>query len=156
MAHRHDHPGPGWGGPSWARPAPGWGRPPWGPPPGPRPGAQVTVLRRGGRFGTGVGASTRWVVLGRLREAGVTMLGDVVYRAITPDGVVVEAGGAEVLLPADVVVVSIGQEPDRALADGLLAAGVHAEVVGGARSAAGLDAVRATREALDAARRVAP
>ncbi|MCU1401832.1 MAG: FAD-dependent oxidoreductase [Microbacteriaceae bacterium] len=120
----------------------------------PRPGSDVTILRRSGKFGQGVGISSRWVVLSNLRAAGVRMLGGVQYRAITPDGVEVESAEGVELVPARTVIVCAGQVERSGLADELDAAGIRHLVVGGARHADGVDAVRATSEALAAAREI--
>ncbi len=119
------------------------------------PGAEVTVLRRSGKFGTGIGITARWVVLGALRDAGVSMISGVRYRRITPDGVLIERDGEPSLLPAATVVVCAGQERHAPLAAELADAGIRFELVGGARDATAVDAVRATAEGLAAARRVA-
>ncbi len=135
-----------------------------------RPGSDVTVLRRSGKFGTGIGITSRWVAIGRLRDAGVRMLGGVQeYLRIEPGTLWVrDEHGEELAVPADHVVVCAGQE--RATGDvgtghgeataglepGLQAAGVPYAVVGGARDARSVDAVRATSEALEAVRRLAP
>ncbi|OIH97825.1 MULTISPECIES: FAD-dependent oxidoreductase [unclassified Curtobacterium] len=135
-----------------------------------RPGPDVTVLRRSGKFGQGVGITSRWVALGRLRDAGVRMVGGVQeYLRIEPGVLWIrDEHGDEVGVPADSVVVCAGQEPalptgDEAdgrptdgLITGLQAAGVSVAVVGGARDARSVDAVRATSEALEAVRRLAP
>jgi 2,4-dienoyl-CoA reductase (NADPH2) len=116
----------------------------------------VTVLRRSGKFGAGIGITARWVVVGALRDAGVSMISGVRYREITDDGVVVEReDGSATLIPATTVVVCAGQEPHAPLAAELTAAGIRFELVGGARDASGVDAVRATSEGLAAARRIA-
>jgi 2,4-dienoyl-CoA reductase (NADPH2) len=120
----------------------------------PRPGSEVTILRRSGKFGQGVGISSRWVVLSNLRAAGVRMLGGVQYRAITPDGVEVESAEGVELVPARTVIVCAGQVERSGLVDELDAAGIRHLVVGGARHAEGVDAVRATSEALAAAREI--
>ncbi|TAM71380.1 MAG: FAD-dependent oxidoreductase [Microbacteriaceae bacterium] len=121
----------------------------------PRAGGLVTMLRRNGRFGHGIGITSRWVALGALRAAGVRMLTDIAYREITPAGVVIEHthGGTE-LIPGNTVIVCAGQEPNTALAAQLREAGIRCEVVGGARDATAVDAVRATSEGLAAARRL--
>lgn len=122
----------------------------------PLPGSQVTVLRRSGKFGAGIGITARWVVLGALRDAGVAMLSGVRYREITADGLVIgHEDGTTALVPAATVVVCAGQEPHAPLAAELAAAGIRFELVGGARDASGVDAVRATSEGLAAARRIA-
>ena len=48
-------------------------------------------MRRAGRIGDGVGASTRWVVVQELQRAGVELLTGVEYERIEPDAVVVRA-----------------------------------------------------------------
>jgi 2,4-dienoyl-CoA reductase (NADPH2) len=121
----------------------------------PRTGAEVTILRRGGKFGQGVGITSRWVNVGALQHAGVRMLAGIDYRRITPEGVeVVHPDGSVELIPGQTVVVCAGQEPHETLAAGLAAAGIRHEVVGGARDARSVDAVRATSEGLAAARRL--
>lgn len=126
----------------------------------------MTVLRRSGKFGQGIGITSRWVAIGRLRDAGVRMVGGVQeYLRIEPGVLWIrDEHGDEVGVPADTVVVCAGQEratdaegdaPD-GLATGLQAAGVPYAVVGGARDARSVDAVRATSEALEAVRRLAP
>ena len=123
-----------------------------------RPGHQVTVLRRSGKFGQGIGLTSRWVALGRLRDAGVRMVGGVQeYLRIEPGRLWIrDESGDEVAVPADVVVVCAGQEARDELTTGLQSADVPYAVVGGARDARSVDAVRATSEALEAVRRLAP
>ncbi|WIE70820.1 FAD-dependent oxidoreductase [Curtobacterium sp. MCJR17_020] len=131
-----------------------------------RPGSDVTVLRRSGKFGQGVGITSRWVAIGRLRDAGVRMVGGVQeYLRIEPGVLWIrDEHGEERAIPADTVVVCAGQEraidTDGDVPDGLVtvlqAAGVPFAVVGGARDARSVDAVRATSEALEAVRRLAP
>ncbi|WP_308464983.1 FAD-dependent oxidoreductase [Rathayibacter soli] len=121
----------------------------------PRAGSLVTIMKRNGRFGPGIGITSRWVALGTLRAAGVRMLADIAYREITVAGVVIEhtQGGTE-LVPGQTVIVCAGQEPNGTLGAQLREAGIRHEVVGGARDASGVDAVRATSEGLTAARRL--
>jgi 2,4-dienoyl-CoA reductase (NADPH2) len=120
-----------------------------------RPGSDVTVLRRSGKFGAGVGITSRWVVLGGLRRAGVRMVSGLEYRSITADGVeVVHEDGTVELIPGRTVVICAGQLSFDPLSEGLARAGVRFEVVGGARDASSVDAVRATTEGLAAARAV--
>lgn len=116
----------------------------------------VTLLRRHGKFGAGIGRTSRWVALGGLERAGAEMITGVTYRKITAEGVeITDAEGRDRTLPADAVVICAGQEPVDALSAALSAAGVRHEVVGGAADALGVDAVRATRQGLEAARRLA-
>jgi 2,4-dienoyl-CoA reductase (NADPH2) len=115
----------------------------------------ITLMRRSGRIGEGVGASTRWVVVQELKAAGVEMLTGVAYERIEPDAVIVRVDGAQRRIPADTVVVAAGQEPRRELVDQLAAAGIPHVVIGGAADASGLDAGRAFREGFGAPAAVA-
>ena len=54
---------------------------------------QITLMRRAGRIGDGVGASTRWVVVQELQRAGVELLTGVEYERIEPDAVIVRRRG---------------------------------------------------------------
>ncbi|MFN8162313.1 MAG: FAD-dependent oxidoreductase [Solirubrobacterales bacterium] len=112
----------------------------------------VTMMRRGGRAGAGIGRSTRWVWLAALRRAEVAIRIGLSYRAITPDGVEIVVDGAEPeLVPADAVVVAAGQERNDALRPVLERVGVPHRVVGGAESPTELNAVRAFGDGLRAA-----
>ena len=116
---------------------------------------QITLMRRGGRIGDGVGASTRWVVVQELQRAGVELLSGVRYERIEPDAVVIEIDGEPRRIAADTVVIAAGQEPERSLAAALAARGQAHVMVGGAASAEGLDAGRAFRDGFEAPARVA-
>lgn len=109
----------------------------------------ITIMRRGGRIGEGIGPTTRWAVLQQLRAAGVRMLTGVAYHRITPAGVEITGpGGAPGLVPADTVILAAGQEPEARLAAGLAAAGTAHTVIGGALDTGGLNAVRAFDQGL--------
>jgi 2,4-dienoyl-CoA reductase (NADPH2) len=116
----------------------------------------VTVMRRAGRIGDGVGASTRWVVVQELQAAGVELLTGLEYERIEPDAVVVRLeDGSERRIPADTVVVAAGQVADTSLAVELAERGTPHVTIGGATGASGLDAGRAFREGHDAPAAVA-
>ncbi|MBX6370839.1 MAG: FAD-dependent oxidoreductase [Acidothermus sp.] len=117
---------------------------------------EVTVVHRSAKLGTRLGRSSRWAVLAELRHAGVRVLHGVSYRHIDEGGVqVTTSDGAPQYLPADTVVVAIGQQPEAELETALATRGVRHECIGGARDATGLDAVRAFAEGLTAADRLA-
>jgi len=136
------------GGPSTAAAGPAPGRS------GRRGTREVTLMRRGGVIGQGIGPSTRWVVMRELRSAGVRMLTGVTYREITPGGVVVADTEGDRLVAADHVVLAVGQQPAHGLAPALRAARVPCVTAGGAAGVRGLNAVRATAEGLRAAHRI--
>ena len=121
-------------------------------PPTPSP-TRVTLICRGARVGARIGRSTRWVWLDALRRAGVELRTGARYREITSAGVVLaEADGSASLISADTVLIAAGQEPNDGLRGLLEAIDVPHRVVGGARDAEGLDAVRAFAEGLRGAR----
>lgn len=122
-----------------------------GPAPAP-PSRSLTILRRQGRIGTGMGRSTRWAAVDALRRQGTELLSGVRCEAITPDGVcVTDETGTRRLIPADSVVVAIGQEPRATLLPLLANTGLPLQLVGGSASATGLNAIRAFEDGLRAA-----
>ncbi|MFC7705837.1 FAD-dependent oxidoreductase [Plastorhodobacter daqingensis] len=119
---------------------------PEGPHPAP-PAREVTLLqRKPGKPGRGLGKTTGWIHRATLQMKGVRMLPGVTYERIDAEGLHLRIGAdaarAE-LLPVDTIVLCAGQEPERDLADALVAAGRRVHVIGGADVAAELDAKRA-------------
>ena len=108
------------------------------------PARTVWLLQRSpGKPGARLGKTTGWIHRATLKAKGVRMLGGVEYLGVDDRGLRIRVDGAEQLLEVGTVVVCAGQEPMRALADALAAAGVSAHVIGGADVAAELDAKRA-------------
>jgi 2,4-dienoyl-CoA reductase (NADPH2) len=108
------------------------------------PARQVWLLQRSqGRLGARLNKTTGWVHRATLKAKQVTMLGNVGYQRFDDDGLHITVDGASHVLPVDHVVICAGQEPNRALADALIAAGLRVHVIGGADVAAELDAKRA-------------
>jgi len=115
-------------------------------------GASVTLMRRSGRIGSGIGRTTRWVWLDALRHAGVRTLTGLSYRRITPEGVEIELeDGSVELVAADRVVIAAGQERRNELRPLLERLEVPHQVVGGALNPSELNAVRAFGDGLRAA-----
>ncbi|MBB6182712.1 NADPH-dependent 2,4-dienoyl-CoA reductase [Oleiagrimonas soli] len=105
---------------------------------------EVWLLQRSeGRPGKRLNKTTGWVHRATLKEKGVHMLGGVSYQRIDDAGLHVRVDGEDRVLAVDHVVVCAGQEPNRTLADALVAAGIATHVIGGADVAAELDAKRA-------------
>jgi 2,4-dienoyl-CoA reductase (NADPH2) len=116
-------------------------------------GRRVTLMCRGNVVGERIGRSTRWVLLRALRERGVAILTGVSYERIAPDGVWIrERDESPRLIEARTVVIAAGQESRDPLSATLQRRGLPFRVVGGARVATELDAVRAFREGSLAAR----
>ncbi|MCC5974434.1 MAG: FAD-dependent oxidoreductase [Rubellimicrobium sp.] len=116
---------------------------PAGPQPEP-PARQVTLLqRKAERPGRGLGKTTGWIHRAHLAMKQVTMRGGAVYDRILPEGLVLRGTEGPELLAADTIVLCIGQEPQRDLAEALHGRVAELHVIGGAERAAELDAKRA-------------
>ena len=108
------------------------------------PARQVWLLQRSeGRPGARLNKTTGWVHRATLKAKRVTMLGGVSYERFDDQGLHITVDGQAQVLPVDNVIVCAGQEPNRSLADALIAAGIKTHVIGGADVAAELDAKRA-------------
>jgi 2,4-dienoyl-CoA reductase (NADPH2) len=115
-------------------------------------GTRVTVMRRSGRIGAGIGRTTRWVWLDALKHAGVETRTGLSYRRITSQGVEIELeGGTAQTIAADRVVIAAGQERRDELRPLLERLEVPHQVVGGAENPSELNAVRAFGDGLRAA-----
>jgi 2,4-dienoyl-CoA reductase (NADPH2) len=113
---------------------------------------RVTLLRRSGRVGSGIGITTRWVWLDALKHAGVQTRTGLAYRRITPEGVEIELeDGSLETIAADRVVIAAGQERRDELRGLLERLEVPHRVVGGAENPSELNAVRAFGDGLRAA-----
>jgi 2,4-dienoyl-CoA reductase (NADPH2) len=112
-----------------------------------RPVHRITMLKRSHTpFGHTLGRSTGWVHRAELARNGVKMLKGVEYRRIDVAGIHIALEGAEAVIPADTIIVCVGQEPQRELANALAAIGRASHLIGGAREAGELDAKRAMLE----------
>ena len=78
-----------------------------------------------------------------LRRRGVKMLSGVEYVKIDDTGLHIVVDRAPQVLDVDTVVICAGQEPRRELVAELEAAGIKAQLIGGADVALELDAKRA-------------
>lgn len=116
---------------------------------------QVALMRRGASIGSSIGKTTRWAVVRALRAAGVEALPNVMYEAIVPQGIRVRAADGEKTIEADTVIIAAGQERNDALLAPIRALGIPYRVVGGAREAGELNAVRAFDDGLHAAHELA-
>ncbi|MFD1676713.1 FAD-dependent oxidoreductase [Alicyclobacillus fodiniaquatilis] len=111
---------------------------------------EITVLARSGRYGGGIGRSTRWVVKQEMSRLGVKVITDFAFREVTTEGVIGEGPEGEQLIQADQVILCTGQTSVETLAAGLTDK-VQVHIVGGARESKGINASRAIREAFEAA-----
>jgi 2,4-dienoyl-CoA reductase (NADPH2) len=108
------------------------------------PTRQVFLLqRKRSKPGAGLGRTSGWVHRSTLRAKQVKTFTGVRYDRIDERGLHVTHGGRSRLLEVDTVVICAGQEPQRDLAAAL----PRAHLVGGADTAAELDAKRAIDQA---------
>lgn len=115
------------------------------------PVRSITMMQRGpGKIGADLGVSTGWIKRDRLREMNVEMLNGVAYDAVDERGLHITHGGAKRLIAADTVVICAGQVAERALFSELETSGcaIPIHVIGGARDAASIDAMRAIDDAV--------
>lgn len=113
----------------------------------PSSGRRVILLQRSTqRPGERLGLSTGWIHRSRLKRRGVKMLTGCIYHRIDDAGLHVSVDGQSRVLEADTIVVCAGQEVNRSLADELVQRGIEVDVIGGARIATELDALRAIDE----------
>ncbi|MEY4752080.1 MAG: hypothetical protein RIQ60_4294 [Pseudomonadota bacterium] len=118
----------------------------------PAPAASLTrrvhlFQRKAETPGRHLGKSTGWILKARLRRAGVTTTPGAHYLAIDDAGLHLMVEGQPRVVAADTIVLCTGQLPDRRLHDELLRRGVPSRLIGGADTAAELDAQRAIEQA---------
>ncbi|OYU14062.1 MAG: NADPH-dependent 2,4-dienoyl-CoA reductase [Alphaproteobacteria bacterium PA4] len=111
----------------------------------------VLLQRKTSAPGRGLGKTTGWTHKLTLQRRGVQMVGGVDYLKIDDQGLHTLVGGEPRLFDVDTVIICAGQEPLRDLYDALVAAGVAADLVGGAHEAMELDAKRAIMQASELA-----
>ncbi len=111
------------------------------------PTREITILqRKPSRPGATLGMTTGWILRSSLAKRGVKIITGVAYRNIDDEGLHLLIDGVPHVIEADTVVICAGQESNRSLFDALRAGGVEAHLIGGAKEAAELDAMRAVDE----------
>lgn len=96
---------------------------------GPR---DVTILEMAKGVGRDIGVSTRWVVLQNLRRLGVRVVDRATVREVAAAGVSYEKDGQVEFIPADTVVLAVGAQPERSLAEELEGKVAELHVIGDA------------------------
>ncbi len=112
------------------------------------------LQRKNSKVGAGLGKTTGWIHRASLKKKAVDMLSGAQYLRVDDEGLWVELGGQQRCLDVDNVVICAGQEPQRALQQGLLDKGCSVHLIGGADVAAELDAKRAIRQGAELAARI--
>lgn len=118
----------------------------------PAPTRTVHLLqRKATKVGGGLGRTTGWIHRAELKHRGVTMVPGVRYDRIDDAGLHLTVGDESTVLPVDTVVLCTGQEPRRGLYEDLRAAGRAVHLIGGAETAAELDAKHAIKQGTEVA-----
>jgi 2,4-dienoyl-CoA reductase (NADPH2) len=104
------------------------------------------LQRRATRPGVNLGVSTGWILRSSLAKRDVKIMAGVTYERIDDRGLHVLVDGVPQLIEADTIVLCAGQEANRGPFDALKSAGVEVHIIGGAKEAAELDAMRAVDE----------
>jgi pyruvate/2-oxoglutarate dehydrogenase complex dihydrolipoamide dehydrogenase (E3) component len=88
----------------------------------------VTIVEMLSRVAMDVGPTSRWVLVKRLRDAGIAMLTGTKFVGMEDGRAVVEGDGKRQTLEADTVVVAMGMTPEKRLYEQLKGkvAGLHA------------------------------
>ena len=104
------------------------------------------LQRKDQKVGAGLAKTTGWIRRALLKKRGVVMLSGVQYNRIDDAGLSITVDGHPELLDVDTVVICAGQEPQRELVAGLVAARIPHQLIGGADVALELDAKRAIEQ----------
>lgn len=118
---------------------------------------KVSILRRNGKVGAGLGATTSWALLQELQSKGVDFLSSLTYKEVTDKGLVIETKkeGAKTL-ECDSIILCAGQTSDSSLYETFSKerSGIPSYLIGGAKDASGIDAKRAMLEGYLAASKI--
>ncbi|WP_176599108.1 MULTISPECIES: NADPH-dependent 2,4-dienoyl-CoA reductase [Sphingobium] len=108
---------------------------------------EVWLLQRStATLGMSLARTTGWIRRELMKERGVHMWSDVSYDRIDDQGLHVSVAGEQRIIPADTIVLCAGQESNLALAAELDRVKIGYEIIGGAKRAGEIDAVRAIYE----------
>ena len=109
---------------------------------------QIFLLKRStGKHGASLGKTTGWIHKTSLINKKVNMLSDVTYLKVDDQGLHIDIKGETSVLNVDHVVVCAGQTSERSLYNELIAQGFSPHLIGGADTAAELDAKSAIHQA---------
>ncbi len=108
---------------------------------------KVVMLQRGTKKpGARLGKSTGWIHRTKLTKRGVTAVSGCSYEKIDDQGLHYSVNGEPHVLNVDTIVLCAGQDSEQELVAGLTGKVSHLNLIGGARVATELDAMRAIDE----------
>ncbi|GGE35519.1 2,4-dienoyl-CoA reductase [Pullulanibacillus camelliae] len=111
----------------------------------------ITLMRRHGKMGEGLGKTTRWALIQHLREQGVHFMSELRYQRIDKQGVWIDHFGdngewGTECVEVDSVILAAGQESTPFDCTPFQVRGIPSILIGGAKHAGELDAKRAIYE----------
>lgn len=112
------------------------------------------MQRSKGKLGVKLGKTTGWIHRTNCRDHHVEMLSEVSYKKIDDQGLHIEHQGQTKLLAVDHIIVCAGQVSENSLAEQIPLPIDQIHLIGGAKKAGELDAVRAIHEALAVALKI--
>ncbi|EQA37177.1 pyridine nucleotide-disulfide oxidoreductase [Leptospira inadai serovar Lyme str. 10] len=118
---------------------------------------KVSILRRNGKVGAGLGQTTSWALLQELQSKGVEFLSSLTYKEVNEKGLVIESKKeGEKTLECDTIILCAGQVSDASLYESFRKdrPSIPSYLIGGAKDASGIDAKRAMLEGYLAATRI--
>jgi 2,4-dienoyl-CoA reductase (NADPH2) len=110
----------------------------------------ITLLRRNGKMGEGLGKTTKWALISHLLTSGVKFLTNLTYDHIEEDGIVIlqqtKEGEKLVKLHADTIIIAAGQESNLWEEEKLSLLKMDVIKIGGAKFSSELDVKRSIYE----------
>jgi len=104
------------------------------------------LQRKPSKPGISLGVSTGWIHRSILKKYGVENIVGVTYEFIDDDGLHITLDGHPKIIAADTIVLCAGQKPVLDLNEQLNKHGIETTLIGGAKEASELDAMRAINE----------
>lgn len=115
---------------------------------------KVSIFRRSGKIGSGLGATTAWALLQELESKEVGFYTSLNYKEVTDKGLVVETKkDGPVTIECDSIILCAGQLSEVSLYEEFKTKSpeIPSYLIGGAKDASGIDAKRAMLEGFEAA-----
>ncbi|HNC01464.1 MAG TPA: FAD-dependent oxidoreductase, partial [Leptospiraceae bacterium] len=118
---------------------------------------KISILRRSGKVGSGLGTTTGWALLQELQSSGVDFYTSLSYKEVREEGLVIDLkSSGEKVIECDSILICAGQEKEDSLANSYKEKYPNKQIfiIGGAKETSGLDAKRAILEGSLAAREI--
>ncbi|PJZ55002.1 FAD-dependent oxidoreductase [Leptospira adleri] len=115
---------------------------------------KVSIFRRSGKIGSGLGATTAWALLQELESKEVGFYTSLSYKEVTDKGLVIETKkDGPVTIECDSIILCAGQLSEVSLYEEFKSkvTNIPTFLIGGAKDASGIDAKRAMLEGFEAA-----